>query len=100
MIVELNTDFSEVEKSLLKGYKDVDIKLFIDTDHLFHDGVVEGKVYQIKAENPNRMITVDMYCLLEEKDELGTWNMGQRENDCKYVFWGNYGDLATTLKAR
>ena len=94
MIVELNTDLSEAEKSLLKDYRDVDIKLFVDTDHLLHDGVSE----QTKAENPNRIISVDTFYLLEEKDELGTWYMGQREKG-KYVFWANYGDLDTTLKA-
>ena len=99
MVIELNIDFNEMEKAILSQCKDIDIKLFVDTDSLFHIGVSNGVEYRKKITQPNRMIAVNPFFLLEEKDELGTWYMGQLEDAYTYCFWGNYGDLETTIKA-
>ncbi|MCL2674947.1 MAG: hypothetical protein FWE92_06410, partial [Defluviitaleaceae bacterium] len=62
MIVELDINFSEMEKSILRKYGnlygDIDIKLFIQTDKLIHIGVRDGKAYDTIIENPRRMLTV------------------------------------------
>ena len=99
MIIELNTDFAHAEKDTLKKYNDIDIKLFIDTDDLFHRGVRDGEKYNELIDNPNRMISVGGLYLLEVADELDTWYMGDKGKDGNYYFWGNYGDLQTALES-
>ena len=98
MIVKLNIDFNETEMEIFKSfiakhYIDIDIRLFVDTESLYDLGFDK-----IKIENPRRMIFVGGFCLLETEDELGTWNMGDCNDKGVYHFWGNYGDLKSTLE--
>jgi hypothetical protein len=100
MIIELSIDFTQFEKDIFAEleYDDVDIKLFADTDRLFYSGVRDGEVYHELIENPNRMIGIGGLYLLEVKDELGEWYMGDKQKDNSYHFWGNYDDLKTAIE--
>ena len=90
MIIELNTNFTQEEKDILSEYREVDIKLFIDTNLFNND--------KNMPKNPNRMIGVGGLYLLEGKDTLGSWYMGDW-NKGSYSFWGNYGNLEIALKS-
>ena len=99
MIIELNTTFTQDEKDILMEYKDVDIKLFVDTGSLFYSSVRNGKAHnELFTETPNRMIGVGGLYLLDVNDELRTLYMGEKGKDSNYYFWGNYGNLKTALE--
>ena len=99
MRVELNTHLTQEEKDILKC-SDVSVKLIVDTDMLFYECRKDGKLYTETIENPNRMIGIGGYYLLELKDEIGEWNMGvQKQDDLSYLFWGNYGNLKDAYEA-
>jgi len=97
MLIELSTFFTKEEKALLTKFKDVDVKLCVQSDKLLYGSLSEGKTYTLTIKNPRRIIRVGGLYLLEISDELNEWHMGQRESDSTYIFWGNYGDLATAL---
>ena len=97
MVISLNTNFSNEEMKILKEYKDVDVKLFINSESLFHVGVWNGENRMDLVENPHRLIGVGGLYLLEEKGELNEWHMGDSKEGV-YYFWGNYGDLKDALE--
>ena len=109
MVVELNTNFNEEEKKLLSEYKDINIKLFIDTDKLVEKfyiwdnekKVITDKIVEEYAvKMPNRMFGVfHGFWFVECKEELGTWHMGDLKDDGTYSFFGNYGDLEKALRS-
>jgi len=100
MIIELNANFAQTEKNIFieLGYGDVDINLFVDSKKLFYSNVRNGAVHNELIKNPNRMIKIGGLYLLELKDELGEWYMGDKNKDDCYYFWANYGDLKTAIE--
>ena len=97
MIIELSVNFSEEEKIQLSAYNDIDIKLYIQSEKLLFTGTIDGKEIAEIITNPHRLIGVGGLYLLELRDELNEWYMGEKSNDNAYRFWANYGDLENAL---
>ena len=89
MIVYLNLDFDDEEKAVLNEFigrykQEISILYSVNAEKI------------VDAYNPNRMIFIGGYYLLEEKESPKEWHMGMIVND-KYVFFGNYGDLRSAI---
>jgi len=99
-MILLNTILSDDEKQIIEAYISEfggEIKLFctVDEKRLFHTGANQTL---IAVEDANRMIAVGGLVLLEEKSDIGNWNMGDFGEENGYVFWGEYGDLDSALR--
>jgi len=99
-MVLLNTALTDDEKHIIEKYVSEwggEIKLFctVDETRLFHAAANKTLMPILDA---NRIISVGGLLLLEEKSDIGMWNMGDFSEKHGYVFWGEYGDLASALK--
>ena len=112
VIVELDTNFTDIEKNLLKNYQDVDVKLYIDLSKLVErfsridkeSGVIDDKIITKNALEfsemiPNRIIGIDSMWFVERKNELGSWYMGARSVDGTIDTFCKYVNLEEALKA-
>ena len=100
-MVLLDTTLSESEKQTIEKYMDeygTEIKLFctVDETRLFHTAANQTLM---PVTEVSRMIDVGGLVLLEEKSDVGNWNMGDLSEKHGYVFWGEYGDLDAALRA-
>jgi len=98
-MILLDTRLSEAEKQIIENYVSeygTEIKLLcaVDEKRLFHTGAQQ---LLTAINDANRMIDVGGLVLLEEKSDIGNWNMGSFSAETGYVFWGEYGDLDTAL---
>ena len=89
MIEYLDLNFDDEERAILNEYiekynQEISVLYSVDTEK------ISG------TETPSRMIFVGGLYLLEEKDSLKEWHMGQLL-DGVYDFFGNHGDLKSAL---
>jgi hypothetical protein len=99
-MILLNTILSDDEKQIIEKYISeygTEVKLFctVDEKRLFHSGANQTL---IAIKDTNRMIDVGGLVLLEEKSDIGNWNMGDFSEENGYVFWGEYGGLDSALR--
>ena len=90
-MILLDTILSDDEKQIIEKYISecsVEIKLVctVDEKRLFHVGANQTLTAMVDT---NRMIDVGGVVLLEEKSDLGNWNMGDFSEKNGYVFWEN-----------
>jgi hypothetical protein len=110
MIIELSTNFSDMEKNWLKQWADVDVKLYIDLNKLvesfyFFDKEknivtdnLENKTIETPSMMPNRIICVDLrHWFVERKNEPGLWYVGFRRADGTIICYDKYDDLKTAF---
>ena len=90
MYLYLNTQFNDEETMVIHRYCD---EYKIELSILYS---VDTALFEESSLMPNRIIYVGGYYLLEEKNDDGKWNMGQRHNN-NLSFWGKYGSLEKAL---
>ena len=83
----LKTVFNETEEKILQNFgREVKVFYSIDEKKLFFETVSSGEVQYSLVENPNRILEIDGYLLMEEKNYEGSWNMGSFKQEKGYVF--------------
>jgi hypothetical protein len=102
-MVMLDTTFSEEERRILLEFvvkfgKEVKVLYAVDENNVFYEGLVGEERQNFHFDAINRMIEVGGLYLLEEKNCLGVWNMGDWSLKKGYVFWGEYGTLDVAIK--
>jgi len=100
----LDTTLNDNEKKILFEYAvtyEGKIKIFITIDEkkLFYEGVVEGEKCCFVINSPHRLIEIGGQYLLEEKDNIGIWCMGDYSKERGYIFWGEYGSLENAIRS-
>lgn len=113
MIVELNTNFNDTEKSLLREWTDVDVKLYIDLKNLVDRFIKWDKAKNIAVGEPvvrcaldfpemipNRIICVQLcHWLIERKSEPDSWYLAFRSVDGEIGAVSKYDDLESALNS-
>jgi len=111
MIVELSTNFSDMEKNMLKQWGDVDVKLYIDlhkivdSSYVFNkerniadDRLIEFNAVEMPNMIPNRIICVAYFhWLVELKNEPGIWYVGLRGKDGTIICYDKHANLETAF---
>ena len=90
MYLYLNTHFNDEETMVIHSYCD---EYKTELSVLYS---VNSELFEESDIVPSRIICIGGYYLLEEKNNEGKWNMGQRHNN-KLSFWGEYGSLEKAL---
>ena len=88
----LSTEFSDEEVATIREYC---YKYEVELSLLFG---ISKELFSEEGVNPNRIILVGGYYLMEEKGEEGMWYMGQY-CDNKYVFWSRCRSLKDAINS-